>query len=75
MPPTLISKIKTKSKLLGEFSSVVKRDIIKLDKALFKMNKAETSDILKIESGFHILRCDKIHPPGTLSFDEAGPKA
>jgi len=45
-----------------------------LDKALFKMNAGETSDILESETGFHILRCDKIHPPGTISFDEAAPK-
>lgn len=45
-----------------------------LDAMLFSMGEGEISAPIETEVGFHILYCEKIHPAGELSFEEAEPK-
>lgn len=41
-----------------------------LDAALFELRSGQLSGVLQSELGFHLVRCDAIHPERTLPFDE-----
>lgn len=41
-----------------------------LDEALFQLPATTLSGVLRSELGFHLLRCDAIHPARTLSYPE-----
>lgn len=41
-----------------------------LDEALFHLAAGQLSDVLRSEMGFHIVRCDAIHPEGTVPYPE-----
>jgi len=45
-----------------------------LDAVLFTMSEGEISRPIETEIGFHLLFCEKIHPAGEVSFEEAAPK-
>lgn len=45
-----------------------------LDEKLFSMQSGEVSEPIESELGFHILYCEKIHPAGPVSFQEAEPR-
>lgn len=45
-----------------------------LDAALFAMAEGEISQPIETEVGFHLLYCEKIHPAGEVTFEEAAPK-
>ena len=44
-----------------------------LDQVLFEMNAYEISTILESELGYHLLRCEEIHPSRAMTFHEAEP--
>ena len=39
-----------------------------LDDVLFRLAEGQLSDVIRSEMGFHLLRCDAIHPEGTVPF-------
>lgn len=53
----------------GRLGSVGRGQLyVELDNALFRMREGQISDVLETEAGFHLLLCEKIHPPRTLAF-------
>jgi peptidyl-prolyl cis-trans isomerase SurA len=42
-----------------------------LEPTVFALTPGQLSDVLRVDRGFHILRVDKIEPPGYRSLDEA----
>ncbi len=45
-----------------------------LDAALFSLAEGQISDILESEVGFHLVLCERIDAPVSVSFDQASPK-
>lgn len=44
-----------------------------LDETIFAMQEKQLSKIVETPHGFHLLFCEKIHPKGPMSFEEAQP--
>jgi parvulin-like peptidyl-prolyl isomerase len=55
----------------GSMGTIEKgRTVPALDKALFMLNKGETSDIVETQFGFHILMVDEVMPASFKPFAE-----
>ena len=59
----------------GSLGSVTRGQLFpELDLVLFELGEGEISGILESQLGFHLLLCEHIEPPATLSFDLARPR-
>lgn len=45
-----------------------------LDRVLFALQAGQCSDVVESEVGFHLVKCDQIHPPQHIALDEAAEK-
>lgn len=45
-----------------------------IDAVLFKMKAGQISEVIETEAGFHLILCEKIHSPHTISLKKAQPK-
>ncbi len=56
----------------GELGKIIQGTLFtELDAELFNMKEGEISKVIETEMGFHILLCEKIYKPVTISFSQA----